>query len=410
MKVAVIGGGTAGLIGAVLCAREGFSVTVYEKADRCGRKLLASGNGQCNIDNENVTLANYYGKNRNFAKFALQMFDTMQNQLFWESIGVSLITKEKGKMYPRSLQAAAVLDLLRYACQNLNVTEKIGTEMIEIKKKENGFVLFDQLGNRYYADKVIVATGGSASSGLGGSESGYQLLKKMGHTLNKPLPAIVQLKTEQPNKALSGQKINGIVTLLVENKKIRTEEGEILFTDYGLSGVPILLVSAQGAMALEQHKNVTVMVDMVPDMTIDELESYLQMRKELMENVTLENFLSGFLPKRIAQQSIKEALGITLSATAKSLTSEDIGKIAVLLKEKTYKIIDTAGLKNAQATLGGISTDDFNPETMESYLLPGVFVVGEALDICGDCGGYNIHWATSSVQLAVKTIVEESRW
>ena len=409
MKIAIIGGGAAGLIGAVLCGREGFSVTIYEKADRCGRKLLATGNGQCNIDNQYVTTENYYGKNRNFTKVALQMFDTEKNQLFWESIGVSLIAKENGKMYPRSLQAAAVLDLLRLCCQNLKVEEKTNTEIVEIKKKGNGFILVDCSGGTYYADKVIVAAGGSASSGLGGSESGYQLLKKLGHTLNKPLPAIVQLKTEQANKALSGQKINGIVTLLIENKKVRTEEGEILFTDYGLSGVPVLLVSAQCAMALEQHKNVRIMVDMVPDMTVYELKQYLWSRKELMENVTLENFLSGFLPKRIAQQSIKEALGIGLSAMVKSLTEENMDKIAKLLKEKTYKIMDTAGLKNAQATLGGIHTDDFNPETMESYLVPNLFAVGEVLDICGDCGGYNLHWATSSVQLAVKAIVEESR-
>jgi len=408
MKIAIIGGGCAGMVGAIRLARQGADVCIYERGERLGRKLLATGNGQCNIDHLDAKVENYHGKSPQFVENALQKYPGEDLLAFWESIGLSCVVKDSGKVYPRSLQSSAVVDLLRLALAREQVREEVNCEIVRIQQTKQGFLLYNAEHKEYFAHKVLVTCGGSAASGVGGTDKGYHLLKDLGHKILSPLPALVQLKVKDAQKGMSGQKIYAKVTLLVQKKPIRSEEGELLFTDYGLSGVPILQLSTLASKALAQKQSVEVAVDLVPDMTTQELSRFLIERSKALGDVLLQDFLSGFLPKRIAQPYLKEALGLSLATPCAMVEPKLWGQLARLLKEKRYEIIDTNGLKNAQATLGGVCTDEFDSSTMESRLVKGLYAAGEVLDICGDCGGYNLHWATASASLAAESMLAES--
>ena len=399
MKIAIIGGGASGLAAAYACAKHA-QVTIYEKQPRLGRKLLATGNGRCNLTNQNTDLTRYHGKNTAFAQYALETFPPQKVEEIFASLGVATVLEDWGRVFPRSGQAQAVLDNLRLFMQLNGVEEIVDCPIKSIVPAKSGFNLISDKG-KFYADKVIIASGSAAAPNLGGSMDSYRLLSDLGHQLVPVSEAIVQLKSSfGAIKALSGQKFNGTAQLIVNNRPLRKEEGEILFTDYGLSGLPILQLSAQAVQNLNKKNAVTIVLDLVPDYSLEEFCAYLTSRKSLRGKIALEDFLTGFFPKRIAQQLIKAALNTPLSRLSESLSAKELESIASTAKAWQFAICGSMGLKNAQAASGGIATSDFDPQTLESKLVKNLYACGEVLDITGDCGGFNLQWAWASGFLA----------
>jgi predicted Rossmann fold flavoprotein len=293
---------------------------------------------------------------------------------------------EGEKVYPYSLQASSVLDMLRFA---EGMQEVCDTEIVKIIPKNKGYILKNR-EKEYFFDKVILACGGKASPNLSGGGA-YSLLTDLGHKLTPLKPAIVQLKCDG-TKALDGVKVDAKVKM-----DKRVEEGEVLFTSYGLSGPPILQLSRDA-------KGKTVSLDLTPDLSYNEIVNMLYVKKKL-SYLTLENLFTGFLNKKLGREILKRCNVLPFTKNVSELTDKEIKSLAGMIKGMEFLITDTNGFQNAQVTAGGIDTRDFNPETMESKLCPGIFATGEMLDVDGDCGGFNLQWAFSSAYLAALSAI-----
>ncbi len=404
----IIGGGAAGLTAAVLLGRSAqrqgnpLSVLLLEKQPRVGKKLLATGNGTCNITNANATPDRYHG-DKNLANAVIRQFSPSDTVAFFNSIGVSCVKREDGKYYPRAEQAAAVLDQLRLETELLGVEERCDTAVSSIQKDKNGFCVQTE-NETLFAKTVLVCTGGAAAPALGGSVDGYALLTALGHTRTPLFPSIVQLKTDVTFiKAMKGLRIDGTLTLKT-TKQSRSDTGEILFTDYGLSGPAAMQVSRiAGDWERQKKGECTAHLDLFPDMREQDLVTVLK-RRAALKGRTLENYLTGFLNKRIGQTAVRAA-GLSLAAPTASLTDEQIAALAHLLKNWEFKVIGTKGFAGAQVTAGGITANEFNQNTMESCYQKGVFAAGEILDVDGDCGGFNLQFAFASAAVAAGGIL-----
>lgn len=395
--VIIIGGGAAGLAAAISAAERDakLSIAVLERGERVGRKIATTGNGRCNITNRDLSLDRFHGEDVGFAQYALSRYGLSYTTDFFARMGVLLKFEASGKAYPYSLQAASVTDALRFRAAALGVELLTGVTVTGIQK--NLTVVTDQ-GN-FAAKRVIVAAGGYAAPKTGSDGAGCKLLKSLGHTATRILPAIVQLKTDNSiTRALKGIKTDGVATVLVNGKSLRREEGEILFTEYGLSGPPILQLSRTAAAHLGRGK-VEISLDIFPEYTRAQTEALLTARAVQLRDRTLEEFFTAMLNKRLGQTVLK-TYGCKLSTLAGDLTAQDIAAIARKLHDLRFEVTDTTGFANAQTTAGGIKTREFHAKTMESRLVRGLYAAGEVLDIDGDCGGYNLQWAWSSGILA----------
>lgn len=379
MKIAVIGAGAAGLIASAILKQKGCDFTLYERADRAGKKLLATGNGRCNIANIGLSEDRYHG-DRAFAKAVLDRAGYRELVAFYESIGIFL-TNEGDKVYPSGFQASAVLDLLRLA---EGTSERCSCEVTALSVKKNGIGVVTAEGETVY-DKVIVATGGKAAKKLSGGGA-YGLLTSLGHKETAMKPAIVQLVTGG-TKALEGIKVNATATL-----SERAETGEVLFTSYGLSGPPILQLSRDA-------KGKTLTLDLMPEADFPEVLAALCKKRDI-RYLTAENLFTGYLNKKVGREILKLCGVLPLSRPVAEITDREMKKIASFVKKWPFEITGTQGFDNAQVTAGGISCEEFCPETMESRLVPGLYAAGELLDVDGDCGGFNLQWAFSTAYLA----------
>lgn len=404
--VAVIGGGASGMAAAIEAA--GIlgpgKVLLLERGARAGRKLLATGNGRCNLTNRFADVSRYHGADPGFAGLALKRFPVEANLQFFERLGLLAVEEEEGKFYPMPLQAAAVLDVLRLALDEGGVNLLTGIDVQAVRPGKGGFSIIcgaDGGEPVFRARKVIIACGGEASPGLGGWSGGYSLLAGFGHRITPRLPAIVQLKADVKGvKGLSGSKFDARVTLLSGRKPVRAERGELLFTDYGVSGPPIMQLSGGAVQLMDEGKPASLSVDFLPDWDEEQLRSQLFRRKKLLRGRKLEDFMTGFVPKRLGQMVLKAAGAAPLSREAGTLDSGEIAASASLLKGFPLRLTGDNGMKNAQVTQGGAATAGFNPGSMESRLVEGLYACGEVLDIDGDCGGFNLQWAWSSGRLA----------
>ena len=403
--IAVIGGGAAGMAAAVTAARRGASVILSEKEPRLGRKLAATGNGRCNFTNKNTDLSRYHGADVSFAAEALARFSPDENIAFFRSMGIMEKEEERGKVFPLSLQASSVLDMFRSELERRKVCLRTDTRIVSVVPRKNGFRLEDSQGEKISAAKVIVAGGGMASPELGGCHFGYDLLTAAGHRLGKQAPALVKIKTENrlPN-ALKGIKVEGVLSLKKRRQIVSSAEGEILFTDYGLSGPPVLELSR--VLCFENAEEFTAETDLLPQFSQDELNTLLRERRVLLADASLEYFLTGMVQKKVGMLLLKEALHTKLSRLNGSLSDEELLRITDILKHFALPVKGVLGWKQAQVTAGGILTEDFDGQTMESKLVPGLYAVGEVLDIDGDCGGFNLQWAWASGRLAAESAVD----
>ena len=407
--IAVIGGGASGMVAAIQAKKyasaiacKPLRVAIFEKNERMGKKLLMTGNGRCNLLNTDTDPGHFHGSDVSFCYSALQKYSSAEILSFFEEIGV-ICTEENGKIFPVSFHAGSVLDSLRLLISDLGVQIHTGANVRRITKSDQQFRIILDDGKEYFTTAVIIATGGKSAPSTGSDGSGYDLLTGFSHHLIPPLPSIVQLKTDTSFcKPLSGNKIMGEATLTIDDLVIKKERGDILFTDYGLSGPPILQLSGYVARALyedqrmNRFRNVSICIDFLPDIPLDRICAMLTARKEKYPNRRLEDFLTGLFHKRLAVGLLRQVTDKSLSAHVSSFSDREMLDLADRCKALAIRVTGTMSFANAQTTAGGIATDQFDANTMSSGNAPGLFASGEILDIDGDCGGYNLHWAWAS--------------
>ncbi len=402
MRIAVIGGGASGIMSAISAARNNAEVTIYERCERIGRKILATGNGRCNYTNINAGVLNYHGKNPRFIENSINSFWVNETKDFFAELGMLTKVEENGKAYPYSLQASAVLDVLRYELERLGVKIVTEFEVKEIFKKNSEFVIKSYDGQTAISDKVIVSTGGKASPSLGSNGSGYKIAEDFGHKITKLYPSLVQIKTDTNIiKALKGIKLDANVEIFAGNKKEKAF-GEILFTDYGLSGPVIFNISR----ICTEAGNKQISLDILPEINHNDLYDILRERRTQKRN--LETFFVGMINKKVGMAVMKYAGVLPYSRTSDTISDKELKRLVDALKNFRLEVTGTMSWNNAQVTAGGIVTDDINPSTMESKFINGLYFTGEILDIDGDCGGYNLQWAWSSGYIAGKEASKES--
>ncbi|MTI79404.1 MAG: NAD(P)/FAD-dependent oxidoreductase [Firmicutes bacterium] len=397
VKVIIVGGGASGLMAGLAARSNGAEVTILERMPRVGKKILATGNGRCNFSNVNLSIENYHGKNPRFAQGALNSFNVQQTIDYFEYLGIAHKVEERGKVYPMSDQAASVLDVLRYELEKLGVVETTGAEVVGIEKKNNCFFVHTSDNKHYQADRVIIAAGGKSYPNLGSNGSGFDLAKKLGHRIVEPFQALVQVKlAEEFYKQIKGIKFIGTVEVLSGNNVKDKATGEILFTEYGISGPPVLDVSRVVNQLIHQGKEVWLKLLLLKDMTEGQLDELLIYRFQTQPQKSLIFNFVGLLNKQLTPVILKEAGIKDIKKPAGNVTTDERKKIVSILHNWCLKVTETRGWKSAQVTAGGVEVKDINPKTMESKLNPGLYFAGEVMDIDGDCGGFNLQWAWSS--------------
>lgn len=392
MILGILGAGASGMA-AALAASENpeTQVLLLERQARVGKKLSATGNGRCNLTNLHASEGGYFGEAPAFARPALSAFPPEKTLDWFRSLGLYTVAEDSGRVYPFSDQANSVVDVLRFALNRTNITLKTGFEVEKIKKTPEGFRL-ESAGEGLSCDRLIIAAGGLAGTALGGSMSGYRLLMKLGHHATRLRPALVQLKTDWAGvESLKGIRTECVARVYRDEELFAESKGQVQFTQYGLSGPVIFEVSRDVGQGSGNWKCI---LDLLPEISEDDL------RKELFRRLetgwAAEELLTGILHNRLGRVIARRA-GVK---TDRDLSAEAMEAVAELVKAFPVPINEPMGMDSAQVTAGGIRTEEFDPETMESRLVPGLYACGEVLDIDGACGGYNLQWAWSSGRLA----------
>lgn len=402
MVIGIIGGGASGMAAALEAAKyQNAQVILFERQARLGRKLLATGNGRCNLSNLDASADFYYGEDLDFAESALKQFDVKNTLQWFEDMGLYTVAEESGRVYPYSDQANSVVDVLRFALQKPNIQVLTGFEVTKARKTDTGFIV-ENGEERIQCDKLIVAAGGLAGTKLGGSMAGYKLLQKFGHHCTKLRPTLVQIQSDWAQCAsLKGVRANCWAEICCDDQLHSAGKGEIQFTEHGLSGPVIFEISRD---VCRKKGKWICKLDLLPDMEAEQLLPMLI--KKRASSLAAEELLTGILHNRLGRVVVKEA-GISLHAPIRQLEDWELEKVCQTVKTLRISLTEPMGMDSAQVTAGGIFTAEFDPETMESKLVSGLFACGEVLDIDGDCGGFNLQWAWSSGRCAGRAAGKE---
>lgn len=392
--VAIIGGGMSGLVSAIEVKRNfpKKSVVIFERLDRVGKKILATGNGRCNLDNLTANHNDY--NSPSFVLPALEKYSALSNLDFWKSLGLMTVEDNEGRVYPRSNSASSVLDLLRFETEKLGV--KIIFEKVEKIEKKDVFLI-----NSIKSKNVILCAGGCSSPSQGSDGSGFNIARKSGHKITPLYPSLVQITTDTRfTKILKGVRVKGKLTLKENEKVIGVSEGEILFADYGLSGIATMDLS-RFLRKLRNIDNGKICLDMASDMEENEILYFLENYKKSNPSLQCENFLSGIIPKAVGKIIMKKC-GVFLGEAVGNLTEKDIRNIIKAIKNFEFKVTGTKGYDFSQVTAGGVDLKEVDENTLQSKILKGLYLCGEILDVDSRCGGFNLHWAVSSARLAAE--------
>ncbi len=402
--VAIIGGGASGLCAAAYISKygKGVSFVVIEKEPRVGKRILSTGNGRCNMTNENLSANNYRTDNGLLINKLLEQYGTKELEDEFFSLGLLTKADSAGRVYPYSEQASAVLDVLRKYSSGNELVEK---KAVSVKKNGATFTVECSDGSVINAKKIILACGGCVSTKLGADGSGYKIASKLGHSVTKCLPSLAPVFVSSPYlPSLKGIRAHCSVSLYKGNKLIKSEDGELQFADNALSGICVFQLSPYvNTMLSKGDKDVTISVDLMPEYAKEQIENILKSKICLCCNSTLDELFTGILNKRIGQALLKYTDILPLSRETGTLSEAEISKIADAVKKFCFKPSKISDKEKAQVTHGGVSCGEIDPVTMESRLQKGVYIVGELLNADGDCGGYNLHFAFSSGFLAAKS-------
>lgn len=422
-KIAVVGGGAAGMTAAIHAARLGAQVVIYERNDRVGRKILSTGNGKCNFSNEKMGPDCYYGSGVSFVDALYEKAGVMQVKEFFQGLGMR-IRSRNGYLYPASEQAATVLDVLRFELERQAVCVHTGQQVTDLIRQPDGFLVVTAEGKKEHYTAVILACGGKAAPMTGSDGAGFLLAQKMGHRIIPTVPALVALRCKEDfYKRVAGVRCDAQLTLRIDGAPVRTERGELQWTDYGISGIPVFQFSREAAYALQKKRQVTVGIDLMPDGAaavsggtyggntggyFDEDEGFWKERWDKQAEQTMEQFVTGLVNKKIGLLILKLS-GIRETDRAAGVSAACRKKLAKLCRSFPVEIKGTNAYEQAQVCAGGVDFGEIMP-TLQSKLVPGLFFAGEILDIDGICGGYNLQWAWSSGIVAGQAAAERERY
>ena len=395
MIVGIVGGGASGMAAALAAAENpGAQVLLFERQARLGRKLQTTGNGRCNLTNLHAAEGGYHGDDASFANYALEAFGPDRTLQWFRGLGLFTIAEDSGRVYPYSDQANSVVDVLRFALERPNIRVLTGFEVTKVRRAGKCFSM-ESGEESFLCDRLIIACGGLAGTKIGGSMAGYKLLGKLGHHSTRLRPALVQLKSSWGGvTGLKGVRANCRAQILCDGALHAQSSGELQFTEYGLSGPVIFEISRD---ACQKKGSWLCRLDFLPDVSEETLMKELLRRQNT--DLPVEELLTGILHNRLGRVLAKAA-GIYGSGKIADLRREELASACAVVKKFDIPLTEPMGMDSAQVTAGGILTGEFDPMTMESKLIPGLYACGEVLDIDGDCGGYNLQWAWSSGRLA----------
>ena len=395
MVIGIIGGGASGMAAALAAAEnESVRVVLLERQARVGRKLQATGNGRCNLTNLHAEEGGYHGDEASFADYAIGRFGPEATLNWFRCLGLFTVAEDSGRVYPYSDQANSVLDVLRFALEKPNIEVKLGFEVEKVKKTVNGFRA-ESKEETLECDKLIVACGGLAGTKLGGTMSGYKLLRSFGHKCTKLRPTLVQLKSGWNGiSALKGVRANCHAAIYHNGQLHRESTGEIQFTEYGISGPVIFEISRDACQGSGEWLCRLNFLPEIPDAVLKE-----ELLRRRNTSLPVSELLTGILHNRLGRV-ITQTVGISGYVPVQQLEEPEMEAVCQAVKNFDISLTEPMGMDCAQVTAGGIVTKDFEATTMESRLVPGLYACGEVLDIDGDCGGYNLQWAWSSGHLA----------
>jgi len=402
----ILGGGAAGLAACAQLAQAGVRITLIERLDRVGKKIMAAGNGRCNISNDDMN-PNYYGKAAPFVRSVYEATPPKDVLSFFSSLGL-MTAVEEGRIYPRTMMAASVLDVLRAGCEQENVTILTGQEVVSLTPSRRGGWCAQLTGGEgVFAPVVLCAMGGSASAHLGTDGAGTRLMETLGHSVSRLYPALVQLRCDHGAlRSLKGIRVQAALTLEIDGCAQAQETGELLFADYGVSGVCVFQLSGLAAQALDEKKSVRLLVNLLPE--IDDAQAWLDARIAAMPQACAQSLFTGVFPRLLAMAILKQA-SIPPEAAVQRLNTRQRNALASAIAAFPLPVTGTQGFKNAQVTRGGVLLDEVAPHTMASRIFDGLYLAGEVLDVDGPCGGYNLHFAFSSGLTAAKAITTRLR-
>jgi predicted Rossmann fold flavoprotein len=388
----IIGGGAAGLCAAISKGRRGESVIICEKTARVGKKILATGNGRCNLLNDDFSELHYNSNARDLVKSVFTHFGRAEITDFFKSLGLEIRSQE-GRVFPVTNQAASVLKILEIELKRLSIPVEYNFDCSGLSFSNDNITVMSKTGKAIECRKVVITGGGMTYPAFGSDGSTYEIARKIGHTIIQPVPSAVPLRTKDSLcHYLQGQKIFATVKSIINGKASNTIRGELLFTKYGLSGTCILDISEEISIAMNRLKktDISVVIDMVPSKEKPELKNELERRRQA--KWPEEEMLIGILPNEFS------------TALKDIFKKYDTDTSINLIKERHFQITGTLGWNEAEFTAGGVSVNEVRPGTLESKLHKGVYFAGEVLDVDGERGGYNLGWAWASGYISGQTI------
>ncbi len=395
--VIIIGAGASGMMAALTAGENPNNrVILLERQQRAGRKLLATGNGRCNLTNTGAAIGHYHGEDRDFAAPALEAFPPEAALDFFHGLGLMTVTAPGGRVYPLSDSANSVLDVLRFHLEARGVELRAAEPARALLREKQGFTVVTDAA-RLHPDRLIIACGGAAGEKLGGVQDGYELLKSLGHKRTALYPALVQLVTapEYP-RALKGVRADCALRLLAGESLLCESAGELQFTETGVSGPAVFDLSRAAAAG---GRGLVLTADFLRDYSAEAVAGLLIKRRESLPALPAGEVLTGILHNRLGKMLVKYAQ-LNANTPLRELGDGALSRLADCCKDFRLPVQGTEGFDKAQVTAGGVKTSGFNPATLESWFVPGLFACGEVLDIDGDCGGFNLQWAWASGRLA----------
>jgi len=401
-KIAIIGGGAAGLISAISALQSGCqSVAIFESNPRCGTKILMSGGSRCNITNESVSPADFYGGNRNFIKNVLNAFSNKSALQLFDSLGLILKRESSGKYFPANDSASGVLDAMLREIRKHSGTIHLSAKVEDIKPCNNGF-LISARNNEFMADKVILTTGGMSYPSTGSDGNGYQLARRLGHSIITPFPSLSPLLLNEPElTALSGITIHAKLTLFLDNKKLMDSEQSLLFTHFGLSGPAPLNISRE----IERLKgaDIKLYLNTLPDFSYESMKMFLKEKTGTHPDKQVFSIFREMLPQSLCS-ALFEVSGVPPDRRFCNLSKAEAKQLTTAFISYELRFTGIKGFKQAEVTAGGVPLTEVKYQTMESKLQNNLFLSGEILDVDGKIGGYNFQWAWSTGYIAGKSV------
>jgi predicted Rossmann fold flavoprotein len=419
----IVGAGASGMVAAISCKKYLLSqgtparIAILERNAKAGKKLLATGNGRCNLSNANIRGNGfekyYHSQTPSLVCGVLSQFDSSRVVQFFEELGILCFTQEDGRIYPYCREAFSVVEALEREIDKLGIDVFYRHEVVGVSGEKPFELTCSISGSQsiqeacFSARRLIIATGGKASPSLSSDGLGYPLAKQTGHSITPLSPGIVHLTVCQDiNRQLKGLRWDVKASLIHsgsatrEEKIIREESGELLFTEYGLSG-PIIFQISRSVSAEEGVESI-LRIDLLPEFSKSHLAQLLPDRVRKTGGESAEKLLFGILPHSIVRAITGKVFGSSHQRTCSMISPLELARLIQMVKAYPFRITGTTGWENAQITMGGVAGSEINPQTLESLIRKGLYLSGELLDVDGDCGGYNLQFAWASGVIAGK--------